>query len=98
MLKANNARVKVDFDGPAEYLALVDTSINNLLNDLSPDVVEAGRRYDSCDLSVPPGGCSDLECRLARAALRGEVGQHRVMDASSGVPSGVPSGVHERVL
>ena len=67
MLKANNARVKVDFDGPAEYLALVDTSITNLLNDLSPDVVEAGRkRYDSCDLSVPPEAAGVLECRLGR--------------------------------
>lgn len=72
MLKANNARVKVDFDGPAEYLALVDTSITNLLNDLSPDVVEAGRkRYDSCDLSVPPEANGDLECRLARAVFAG---------------------------
>ena len=71
MLKANNARVKVDFDGPAEYLAFVDTSITNLLNDLSPDVVEAGRKSTTraiCRYRPAAGG---LECRLARAVFAG---------------------------
>lgn len=72
MLKANNARVKVNFDDPVEYLDLVNRSINDLLNDLSPDAVEAGRkRYDSCDLSVPPEAAGELECRLARAVSSG---------------------------
>ena len=68
MLYANMARVKVDFKGPAEFLTLVDRSIDSLLTEIPADALEAGKaRFDACDLTVAPEAPGELECRLARA-------------------------------
>jgi hypothetical protein len=72
MLYANNARVKVDFKGPATFFNLVDDSIEALLRECPEEAVAAGRaRFDACDLSVAPEAEGDIECRLARAISSG---------------------------
>ena len=72
MLYANNARVKVDFKGPATFLNLVDDSIAALLTEIPEDALAAGKaRFEACDLTVDPTAEGDLECRLGRAVASG---------------------------
>ena len=72
MLYANNARVKVDFKGPATFLNLVDDSVAALLTEIPEDALAAGKaRFEACDLTVDPTAEGDLECRLGRAVASG---------------------------
>ena len=85
MLKANNARVKVDFDGPAEYLAFVDTSHHQPAERSVPGR-GGGWEEEECDSSIcrcRPGRWRPRVQARAGGVRRGGVGRHRVMDASS---------------
>ena len=71
MLKSNNARVKVDFEGPKTYLELVDSSIVAFLEEVPAEKVAEGKAlYDACDLNVDATVPGSLECRLGRAVAQ----------------------------
>jgi hypothetical protein len=71
MLKSNNARVKVDFEGPKTYLELVDSSIVAFLEEVPAEKVAEGKAlYDACDLNVDATSPGSLECRLGRAVAQ----------------------------
>ena len=71
MLKSNNARVKVDFEGPKTYLELVDSSIVAFLEEVPAEKVAEGKAlYDACDLNVDATAPGSLECRLGRAVAQ----------------------------
>ena len=70
MFMANNARVNVDFKSPAGYLNLVETTIDEFLEQVPPEKVQEGKLlYESCDLSIDPREPGSLECRLGRAVF-----------------------------
>ena len=53
MLKSNNARVKVDFEGPKTYLELVVPPSSAFLEEVPAEKVAEGKAlYDACDLNV----------------------------------------------
>ena len=71
MLKSNNARVKVDFEGPRTFLELVDSSIVAFLEEVPADKVAEGKSlFDACDLDVDATAPGSLECRLGRAVAQ----------------------------
>jgi hypothetical protein len=71
MLKSNNARVKVDFEGPRTFLELVDSSIVAFLEEVPAEKVAEGKAlFDACDLDVDATAPGSLECRLGRAVAQ----------------------------
>ena len=71
MLKSNNARVKVDFEGPKTFLELVDSSIAAFLEEVPAEKVAEGKTlFDACDLDVDATAPGSLECRLSRAVAQ----------------------------
>ena len=71
MLKSNNARVKVDFEGPRTFLELVDSSIVAFLEEVPADKVAEGKSlFDACDLDVDATAPGSLECGLGRAVAQ----------------------------
>jgi hypothetical protein len=73
-LKANNARVAVNFKAPAEYFDLIDRQIDELLTQLPEDAMSSARDLfeNGCDLSVPAEQPAELDCRIARAVSQGK--------------------------
>ena len=73
-LKANNARVAVNFKAPAEYFALIDRQIDELLAQIPEDAMTNARDMfeKECDLSVPAEQPAELDCRIARAVSQGK--------------------------
>ena len=73
-LKANNARVAVNFKAPAEYFGLIDRQIDELLAQLPEDAMTNARDMfeKECDLSVPAEQPAELDCRIARAVSQGK--------------------------
>jgi len=73
-LKANNARVAVNFKAPAEYFGLIDRQIDELLAQIPEDAMTNARDMfeKECDLSVPAEQPAELDCRIARAVSQGK--------------------------
>lgn len=73
-LKANNARVAVNFKAPAEYFGLIDRQIDELLAQIPEDAMTNARDMfeKECDLSVPAEEPAELDCRIARAVSQGK--------------------------
>jgi hypothetical protein len=73
-LKANNARVAVNFKAPAEYFGLIDRQIDELLAQIPEDAMTSARDMfeKECDLSVPAEQPAELDCRIARAVSQGK--------------------------
>jgi hypothetical protein len=73
-LKANNARVAVNFKAPAEYFDLIDRQIDELLAQIPEDAMSSARDLfeNGCDLSVPAEQPAELDCRIARAVSQGK--------------------------
>jgi hypothetical protein len=73
-LKANNARVAVNFKAPAEYFDLIDRQIDELLTQLPEDAMSSARDLfeNGCDLSVPAEQPAELDCRIVRAVSQGK--------------------------
>lgn len=68
ILYANNARVKVDFKGPVQFLDIAQKQLQEFLEDVPEEErIQAKERLDSCDRSVPPEAPGPVECRLIRA-------------------------------
>ena len=73
-LKANNARVAVNFKAPAEYFGLIDRQIDEILAQLPEDAMSSARDLleNGCDLTVPAEQPAELDCRIARAVSQGK--------------------------
>ena len=73
-LKANNARVAVNFKAPAEYFGLIDRQIDELLAQIPEDAMTNARDMfeKECDLSVPAEQPAELDCRIARSVSQGK--------------------------
>lgn len=68
ILKSNNARVRVDWEGPVAMIKLASASLVEMLGDLeAEDVKAAAARVAECDVTVDPKAPGPLECRLVRA-------------------------------
>jgi hypothetical protein len=73
VLKANNARVAVNFKSPADYLQLIQRQIDELLEQIPSDVMDEARAlFNSCDLAVPAENQAELDCRINRAVKQGK--------------------------
>ena len=76
MLKSNNARVKVDFEGPKTYLELVDTSIVAFLEEVPAEKVAEGKGLRRLRLKRRRhlAGEPGVQTRQGRRAERGPRG------------------------